>query len=142
MALKDHIRSARDGLASVLAGWAPPTRRPLSVEPLLAASCLRLGLRLGDVDLANAAAANLVVFDPDRLWLELLAYAATEAGPFDLTPALATLAARKEPIWRRKDGGDWVAVERDAILVGPYDHLGIADELRQTPISRHGHVQV
>lgn len=107
MAFKDHVRSARDGLAAILEGWEPPTRKPLSVDPLLAASCLRLGLRSGDVNLAHAAAATLVVFDPDRLWRELLAYAATEAGPFDLMPALAVLAAKKEPTWRRRVGGDW-----------------------------------
>jgi len=104
---KDSVRSARAGLGRYLVGFEEPPRRPLSVEPLLAASCLRVGLRHGHVPLALAAGATLLVFDPERLWRVLLASAGVDHGLTDLTPGLAVLAVRKDLAWRRRSGGDW-----------------------------------
>jgi hypothetical protein len=107
MDLKTALAEARCTLAAAATDWTPPPRQQITADPMLCASLLRIGIRRGLPDLANRAAATLLVFDPDRLWRETIRAAVEDIGAPDIEHLWETMAAAKDRRWRRVQGGDW-----------------------------------
>lgn len=107
MDLKTALAEARGALATAATGWTPPPRQQITADPMLCASLLRIGIRRGLPDLANRAAATLIIFDPDRLWRELIRAAVEDIGTPHIDHLWETMAAAKDRRWRRVRGGDW-----------------------------------
>ena len=51
--------------------------------------------------------STLLVFDPDRLWRELIKAAVEDVGPAVPGLLIEVLAAQADPKWRARAGGDW-----------------------------------
>jgi hypothetical protein len=107
MDLKTALAEARSTLATAATDWTPPPRQQITADPMLCASLFRIGIRRGLPDLANRAAATLLVFDPDRLWRELIRAAVEDIGTPHIDHLWETMAAAKDRRWRRVRGGDW-----------------------------------
>lgn len=107
MDLKTALAEARIILATAATDWTPPPRQQITADPMLCGSLLRIGIRRGLPDLANRAAATLLVFDPDRLWRETIRAAVEDNGTPGIQHLWETMAAAKDRRWRRVRGGDW-----------------------------------
>lgn len=104
---RDILASFRNELASHLANFAPPPVEPLPISPWVAMSLMQKAIRRGRTDFAIAAAATLVVNDPDRLWRRLGGIAFEDIGladPCAVGLVSAVLAGKRI---RADLGGEW-----------------------------------
>lgn len=103
----DILVSFRNELAARLANHTPPPVEPLPVSVWVAASLLQKAIRRGRTDLAAAAAATLLVNDPDRLWRRLGGIAFEDVGLADpCVVGLTTVALAGKRV-RADLGGEW-----------------------------------
>ena len=68
-------------------------------------SCLQKAIRRGEIELAQRAAATLLLIAPDRLWRRCGAAAFEEIGGADLQTVALVTAALAGKIYRATIGG-------------------------------------
>jgi hypothetical protein len=101
------LAHAREQLAEEIFGYREPKPAPLKISPWLAMSLLQKAIRRGEAELAQHAAATLLLIAPDRLWRRCGAAVFEEVGVADLqTVALVTTALGGKR-YRAGLGGDW-----------------------------------
>jgi replication-associated recombination protein RarA len=87
------LNDAREQLADEIFGYREPKPSPLKISPWHAMSLLQKAIRRGECELAQHAAATLLLIAPDRLWRRCGAAAFEEIGVADLqTVSLVTAA--------------------------------------------------
>jgi hypothetical protein len=103
------LNNAREQLADEIFGYREPKPAPLKISPWLAMSCLQKAIRRGEVEIAQRAAATLLLTAPDRLWRRCGATAFEEIGVADLETVCLVTAALAGKRYRATIGGDWKA---------------------------------
>jgi replication-associated recombination protein RarA len=87
------LNNAREQLADEIFSYREPKPEPLKISPWLAMSLLQKAIRRSESELAQYAAATLLLIAPDRLWRRCGAAAFEEIGVADLhTVSLVTAA--------------------------------------------------
>ena len=101
------LNSAREQLADEIFGYREPIPAPVNISPWVAMSCLQKAVRRGEVELAQHAAATLLLIAPDRLWRRCGAAAYEEIGVADLQTVSLVTAALAGKRYRATIGGEW-----------------------------------
>jgi hypothetical protein len=103
------LNDARELLAEEIFGYREPKPSPLRISPWLAMSLLQKAIRRGESELAQQAAATLMLIAPDRLWRRCGAAAYEEIGVADLQTVSLVTAALAGKRYRATIGGEWKA---------------------------------
>src|SRR3984893_19377077 len=103
------LNDAREQLADDIFAYREPKPAPLKISPWLAMSLLQKSVRRGESELAQHAAATLLITAPDRLWRRCGAAAFEEIGVADLQTVSLVTAALAGKGYRSTLGGDWKA---------------------------------
>jgi hypothetical protein len=101
------LNNARQQLADEIFGYREPNPSPLKISPWLAMSLLQKAIRRGESELAQHAAATLLLIAPDRLWRRCGAAAFEEIGVADLETISLVTAALAGKRYRATIGGEW-----------------------------------
>ena len=101
------LHKTREQLADEIFDYREPLPAPLKISPWVAMSCLQKAIRRGESDLAQFAAATLLLIAPDRLWRRCGAAAFEEIGVADLQTVSLVTAALAGKRYRATIGGDW-----------------------------------
>lgn len=101
------LNNAREQLADEIFAHREPNPSPLKISPWLAMSLLQKAIRRGERELAQRAAATLLLIAPDRLWRRCGAAAFEEIGVADLETISVVTAALAGKKYRTTIGGDW-----------------------------------
>jgi len=101
------LNNAREQLADEIFTYRAPKPSPLKISPWLAMSLLQKAIRRGEDQLAQQAAATLLLIAPDRLWRRCGAAAFEEIGVADLQTVSLVTAALAGKRYRATIGGDW-----------------------------------
>jgi hypothetical protein len=101
------INNARELLADNIFAFREPNLLPLKISPWLAMSLLQKSIRRGESELAQHAAATLLLIAPERLWRRCGAAAFEEIGVADLQTVSLVTAALAGKRYRATIGGDW-----------------------------------
>jgi hypothetical protein len=103
------LHTIREQLADEIFSYGEPIPAPLKISPWLAMSLLQKTIRRGECELAQHAAATLLLIAPDRLWRRCGAAAFEEVGVADLETVSLVTAALAGKRYRATIGGDWKA---------------------------------
>jgi replication-associated recombination protein RarA len=103
------LNNARELLADKIFGHREPRPSPLKMSPWLAMSLMQKAIRRGEGELAQRAAATLLLIAPDRLWRRCGAAAFEEIGVADLETVSLVTAALAGKRYRATIGGEWKA---------------------------------
>lgn len=101
------LNDTRQRLADEIVAYREPITAPLKVSPWVAMSCLQKAIRRGETDIAQHAAATLLMIAPDRLWRRCGAAAFEEIGVADLETVSLVTAALAGKRYRATIGGEW-----------------------------------
>jgi hypothetical protein len=101
------LNNARESLADEIFGYREPKPAPLKISPWLAMSLLQKAIRRGEDQLAQRAAATLLLIAPDRLWRRCGAAAFEEVGVADLQTVSLVTAALAGKRYRATIGAEW-----------------------------------
>jgi hypothetical protein len=101
------LSNLREQLADEIFAYREPIPAPLKISPWLAMSLLQKAIRRGESELAQRAAATLLLIAPDRLWRRCGAAAFEEVGVADLQTVSLVTAALAGKRFRATIGGDW-----------------------------------
>jgi hypothetical protein len=101
------LNNARQQLADEIFTYREPKPAPLKIPPWLAMSLLQKAIRRGECQLAQLAAATLMLIAPDRLWRRCGAAAFEEIGVADLETVSLVTAALTGKRYRATLGGEW-----------------------------------
>jgi hypothetical protein len=101
------LNDARELLADEIFSYREPIPAPLNISPWVAMSCLQKAIRRGESELAQRAAATLLLIAPERLWRRCGAAAFEEIGVADLETVSLMTAALAGKRYRATIGGDW-----------------------------------
>jgi hypothetical protein len=101
------LNDARELLADEIFGYREPKPLPLKISPWLAMSLLQKAVRRSESELAQHAAATLLLIAPDRLWRRCGAAAFEEIGVADLQTVSLVTAALAGKRYRATIGGEW-----------------------------------
>jgi hypothetical protein len=101
------LNNAREQLADEIFAYREPKPALLEISPWLAMSCLQKAIRRGEAELAQFAAATLLLIAPDRLWRRCGAAAFEEIGVADLQTVSLVTAALAGKRYRATIGGEW-----------------------------------
>jgi hypothetical protein len=101
------LNDARQRLADEIFGFREPNPSPLKISPWLAMSLLQKAVRRGESELAQRAAATLLLIAPERLWRRCGAAAFEEIGVADLETVSLVTSALSGKKYRGTLGGDW-----------------------------------
>jgi hypothetical protein len=101
------VNNAREQLADETFGYREPIPAPLNISPWVAMSLLQKAIRRGEGELAQHAAATLLLIAPDRLWRRCGAAAFEEIGVADLQTVSLVTAALAGKRYRATIGGEW-----------------------------------
>jgi hypothetical protein len=101
------LNNARGQLADEIFAYREPKLDPLKISPWLAMSLLQKAIRRGEGQLAQHAAATLLLIAPDRLWRRCGAAVFEEIGVADLQTVLLVTAALAGKRYRATIGGEW-----------------------------------
>src|SRR5713226_1160053 len=101
------LNNARELLADKIFGYREPNPSPLKISPWLAMSLLQKAIRRGESELAQHAAATLLLIAPDRLWRRCGAATFEEIGVADLQTVSLVTAALTGKRYRSTIGGEW-----------------------------------
>jgi len=103
------LNSVRQQLADEIFAYREPPPAPLKISHWLAMSLLQKAIRRGEGELAQQAAATLLLIAPDRLWRRCGAAAFEEVGVADLQTVSLVTAALAGKRYRATIGGEWKA---------------------------------
>src|SRR6266481_870461 len=103
------LNNAREQLADEIFPYREPKPKPLKSSPWLAMSLLQKAIRRGESELAERAAATLLLIAPARLWRRCGAAAFEEVGVADLETVSLVTAALAGKRYRATIGGEWKA---------------------------------
>jgi hypothetical protein len=101
------LNNVRQQLADEIFAYREPAPAPLKISPWLAMSLLQKAIRRGESELAQQAAATLLLIAPDRLWRRCGAAAFEEVGVADLQTVSLVTAALAGKRYRATIGGEW-----------------------------------
>jgi hypothetical protein len=102
------LNNAREQLASEIFAYREPKPSPLKISPWLAMSLLQKAICRGESELAQHAAATLLLIARDRLWKRCGAAAFfEEVGVADLQTVSLVTAALARKRYRATIGGEW-----------------------------------
>lgn len=101
------LNNAREQLAAEIFAYREPKPAPLKISPWLAISLLQNAIRRGESELAQRAAATLLLIAPERLWRRSGATAFEEVGVADLQTVSLVTAALAGKRYRATIGGEW-----------------------------------
>src|SRR5215217_242228 len=101
------LNDARQRLADEIFAYREPKPAPLKISPWLAMSLLQKAIRRSESELAQHAAATLLLIAPERLWRRCGAAAFEEVGVADLQTVSLVTAALAGKRYRATIGGDW-----------------------------------
>ena len=101
------LNSARQQLADEIFAYREPLPAPLNISPWVAMSCLQKAIRRGEIELAQRAAATLLLIAPERLWRRCGAAVFEEVGVADLQTLSLVTAALAGKRYRATIGGEW-----------------------------------
>jgi hypothetical protein len=101
------LNNAREQLADEIFAYREPNPSPLKISPWLGMSLLQKAIRRGESELAQQAAATLLLVAPDRLWRRCGAAAFEEIGVADLQTVSLVTAALAGKRFRATIGGEW-----------------------------------
>jgi hypothetical protein len=101
------LNNARKQLADEIFGYRTPKPSPLKISPWLGMSLLQKAIRRGESELAQHAAATLLLIAPDRLWRRCGAVAFEDIGVADLETVSLATAALAGKRYRATIGGEW-----------------------------------
>ena len=101
------LHLARQQLADEIVAYRVPAPAPLKISPWLAMSLLQKAIRRGEIELAQHAAATLLLIARDRLWRRCGAAAFEEIGVADLQTVSLVTAALAGKRYRATIGGEW-----------------------------------
>ena len=87
--------------------YREPNPSPLKISPWLAMSCLQKAIRRSECELAQRAAATLLLIAPERLWRRCGAVAFEDVGVADLETVSLVTAALAGKRYRATIGGEW-----------------------------------
>src|ERR1017187_9494565 len=99
------LHTIREQLADEIFSCGEPIPAPLKISPWLAMSLLQKAIRRGESELAQHAAATLLLIAPDRLWRRCGAAAFEEIGVADLQTVSLVTAALAGKRYRATIGG-------------------------------------
>jgi len=134
------LNNARELLADEIFAYREPKPSPLRISPWLAMSLLQKAIRRGEGELAQHAAATLLLIAPDRLWRRCGAAAFEEIGVADLQTVSAVPAALAGKRYRATIGGEWKAASFIVDRMTRAPKCRAADDLLLTADS-HPHYQ-
>lgn len=126
------LQNIREQLADIIASSQVPSPEVLNVSPWVAMSLLQKAIRRGENELAQRAAATLLVIAPDRLWRRLGAAAFEEVGVANLHAVSMATAALTGKRYREKLGGEWKVASFVATLLVNSTKCRAADDLLLT----------
>ena len=109
------LNNVREKLADDIFHYREPLPAPLKISPWVAMSCLQKAIRRGDSELAQHAAATLLLIAPDRLWRRCGAAVFEEIGVADLQTVSLVTAALAGKRYRATIGGECLG-ERPRLL--------------------------
>jgi hypothetical protein len=139
------LNNAREQLADKIVGYREPKPSPLKISPWLAMSLLQKAIRRGESELAQHAAATLLLIAPDRLWRRCGAAAFEEIGVAGLQTVSLVTAALAGKRYRATIGGEWKVASFvvDRMTKAPKcraadDLLLTADTLRRSKTDQNG----
>jgi hypothetical protein len=101
------LNSVRQQLADEIFSHRELVPAPLNMSPWMAMSCLQKAIRRGEIEIAQRAAATLLLIAPDRLWRRTGAIAFEEVGVADLRTVSLVTAALAGKRFRATLGGEW-----------------------------------
>jgi hypothetical protein len=103
------LNGARQQLSDEIFTYREAKPAPLKISPWLAMSLLQKAIRRGEGELAQRAAATLLLIAPDRLWRRCGAASFEEVGVADLQTVSLVTAALAGKRYRATIGGEWKA---------------------------------
>ncbi len=101
------LNKVRQQLADEISDYREPDPVPLPISPWLSMSALQKAIRRGEGELAQRAAATLLLGAPERLWRRCGAAAFEEIGVADLVTVSLVTAALAGKRYRATLGGEW-----------------------------------
>ena len=134
------LNIAREQLADEIFAYREPKPAPLKISPWLAMSLLQKAIRRGESELAQHAAATLLLNAPDRLWRRCGAAAFEEVGVADLQTVSLVTAALGGKRYRATIGGEWKVASFIVDRMARAPKCRAADDLLLTADS-HPHYQ-
>jgi hypothetical protein len=134
------LNNAREQLADEIFSYREPIPAPLNISPWVAMSLLQKAIRRGESELAQQAAATLLLIAPDRLWRRCGAAAFEEVGVADLQTVSLVTAALAGKRYRATIGGEWKAASFIVDRMTKVPKCRAADDLLLTADS-HPHYQ-
>lgn len=126
------LNNAREQLADEIFAYREPTFSPLKISPWLAMSLLQKAIRRGESELAQHAAATLLLIAPERLWRRCGAAAFEEIGVADLDTVSLVTAALAGKRYRATIGGEWKVASFIADRMANAPKCRAADDLLLT----------
>jgi hypothetical protein len=126
------LNNARQQLADEIFAYREPKPSLLKISPWLAMSLLQKAIRRGEGELAQHAAATLLLIAPDRLWRRCGAAAFEEIGVADLQTVSLVTAALAGKRYRATLGGEWKAASFVVDLMAKAPKCRAADDLLLT----------
>src|SRR5436190_13862335 len=130
------LNDAREQLADEIFTYCEPQPAPLRISPWLAMSLLQKAIRRGESELAQHAAATLLLIAPDRLWRRCGAAAFEEVGVADLQTVSLVTAALAGKRYRATIGGEWKVASFIVDRMAKAAKCRAADDLLLTADSR------
>jgi hypothetical protein len=134
------LNNARELLADKIFAYREPKPSPLKISPWLAMSLLQKAIRRGESELAQQAAATLLLIAPERLWRRCGAAAFEEIGIADLETVSLVTAALAGKRYRATVGGEWKVASFIVDQMTEASKCRAADDLLLTADS-HPHYQ-
>src|SRR5260370_32055155 len=134
------LNNAREQLAGEIFGYREPKPAPLKISPWLAMSLLQKAIRRGESEMAQQAAATLLLIAPERLWRRCGAAAFEEIGVADLQTVSLVTAALAGKRYRATIGGEWKVASFIVDRMAKAPKCRAADDLLLTPAS-HPHLR-
>jgi replication-associated recombination protein RarA len=101
------LRIVREQLADTIFSFRAPDPATLDISPWVAMSLLQKAIRRGENEMAQRAAATLLLIAPDRLWRRVGAAAFEEIGVADLHTVSMVTAALAGKRYRATLGGEF-----------------------------------
>lgn len=123
------LNDVREQLADEIVAYREPIPAPLKISPWLAMSLLQKAIRRGESELAQRAAATLLLIAPDRLWRRSCAAAFEEVGVADLQTVSIATAALAGQKYRATIGGEWKVASFIADRISKAPKCRAADDL-------------
>jgi hypothetical protein len=140
------LNNAREQLAHEIFAYREAIPAPLKISPWLAMSLLQKSIRRGESELAQHAAATLLMIAPDRLWRRCGAAAFEEIGVADLQTVSLVTAALAGKRYRATIGGEWRAASFIVDRMAKAPKCRAADDLLLTadnhPLFRRARIDV